>query len=57
MFFSDGNCLSRFARLQLFMFFFFLKLSDSATLDVPSSLTASRRTNREVSGVVDDRVL
>ena len=37
--------------------FFFLKFPDSATSDVPSSLTASCRTNREVSGEVDDRVL
>ena len=58
VFFSDANCLSRFARLQLFIFFFFfLKLFDSATSDVPSSITASHRTNREVSGEVDHRVL
>ena len=42
---QDSNC----------SFFFFLKLSDSATSDVPSSLTTSRRTNRDVSSEVDDR--
>ena len=46
-FFSEGNCLSRFPRLQLFMIFL------KSTSDVPSSLAASRRTNRDVSGEVD----